>query len=65
MKWEYKRHYFRIEQNIVAENTREEPFGEEFDALGAEGWELVQILFRGDDALDSGQKMAVFKRPKQ
>jgi len=67
MKWEYKNRHFSINGTGTVDRNKTSDFvAEEFNALGAEGWELVQILFNGDDAMEGrSSKIAVFKRPKQ
>lgn len=67
MKWEYKNHHFSINgTGAIARNKTADFIAQEFNGLGADGWELVQILFDGDDATEGrSPKIAVFKRPKQ
>jgi hypothetical protein len=67
MKWEYKSRHFSITgTGAVARNKTSDFVAEEFNALGAEGWELVQILFNGDEStFGPSSKIAVFKRQKQ
>jgi hypothetical protein len=67
VKWEYKNHHFSINgTGAIARNQTADFIAQEFNGLGADGWELVQILFNGDDATEGrSSKIAVFKRQKQ